>query len=176
MVDLGESIYENAALPEKYWNPKEGKYNNSPIKMPGMVAGVSDGAIDEVTEKMQFIKLGLDVATNPEIITNTFNKIRKLKWEDVKKGVKNIVQSKIDKYANGGPIAYHEGGKDAVVVAAIIWGGSLVEDLKKNDTNLDNELEDEIKKQADEVVEMVGKYDWNLVRRYFKYIQTVTGR
>ncbi|HEY9049543.1 MAG TPA: hypothetical protein VIN08_26775, partial [Ohtaekwangia sp.] len=140
VVDLGESIYENAALPEKYWNPAAGNYRQSPIQMPGMVAGLSDGVLDEVTEKLQFVKLGLDIATKPEIITNAWHKVRNLKWEDIQKGAKDMAQGKIDKYAHGGPVAYHEGGKDVVMAASAIWGAFLVDKIKKEGDELGEEL------------------------------------
>lgn len=54
--DLGESIWETAALPENYWNRDKG-YDKANIHIPLTFAGVSDGVIDEVTGYPQLAKL-----------------------------------------------------------------------------------------------------------------------
>ena len=67
LSDLGTNVWENAALPENYWNEDEAGHKNSTIKTPALFAGVSDGVIGEITEYPQLIKLGYDVSTQTEV-------------------------------------------------------------------------------------------------------------
>ena len=48
LSDLGTNVWENAALPENYWNEDEAGHKNSTIKTPALFAGVSDGVIGEI--------------------------------------------------------------------------------------------------------------------------------
>jgi hypothetical protein len=157
VVELGENIYENAALPEKYWNDKDGKYTNSPVQMPGMVAGVSDGVLNEATESLQMIKFGLEVATKPEIITQTWEKVKTLKAEDVRKLVVGTVAGKADKYGQGGAVMYHEAGVDGVMVATMVIAG--VKNLKKAKDIIDK-VEDGVEKKADELAQVLDENVW----------------
>jgi hypothetical protein len=131
--------------------------------MPGMVAGVSDGVLDEVTEKIQFVKFGLDIATEPELLNQTWEKVQNLKWEQVKKAVQSLPKAIIgyENYAQGGQAAWHQGGKHAVVVAGAIWGGvKFMQNLRKKKAELGNEpdIEEAVREQADEATEQVGNW------------------
>src|SRR6218665_2205795 len=60
--NLGSSVWETAALPKEYWNRDDSKYDASTIHLPPALAGVSDAAVEKVTEYQQLVKLGYDVA------------------------------------------------------------------------------------------------------------------
>ncbi|MDJ1497235.1 DNA/RNA non-specific endonuclease [Cytophagaceae bacterium DM2B3-1] len=128
VVELGENLYEEAALPKKYWHETEAGFKESPIRVPAMAAGVTDGVIDEVTEKLQFIQFGLDIATDKDVISNTWNKVKQIRWEDVKAMAESLPGqlTGYDNYKQGGSVAWHQGGQHVVVVASSLWGGGLL--------------------------------------------------
>ena len=166
---LGGNVWEKAKLPENYWNPADGKHGGSKIKMPPLFTGLADGGIDMVSDYPQLIKLGLDVVTKEEVRTGLWNGVKGISPSSIKEMAVGAAKEKWDKYANASTqVTSHEAGFDAVGMASALVGGKLLETIA--------ETGKKIKKVANEVGELVGKYDWGLAKRYFKHIQEVTGR
>ena len=174
--ELGESVWENAALPENYWN-KDQNYNQSNIHVPPLFAGVSDGVVEEVSNYPQLIKLGYDVASKKEVREGLWNSVKNISTESIKNAATDFYEEKKNNYTSDKSyIVNHTVGKDAVQVASILMGGGAIKSLKNTTDNIHNGVKkvgNEIKEKS---IELVGKYDWNLVRKYFKHIQEVTGK
>jgi hypothetical protein len=124
LCDAGSAIWENSRLPETYWNQSSPKYKDYPLHVAPTFAGVSDGAIEEVTGIAQLVKLGVEVVTDKEKAQALWNSIKNISIANIKEAAIGAIKDKWDKYANSPDyITYHEIGKDGVQVASMIYGG-----------------------------------------------------
>jgi predicted ribonuclease toxin of YeeF-YezG toxin-antitoxin module len=113
------------------------------------------------------------MVTEPELAKQTWQQLAGLTPETIKKLIVDAAESKVDIYAKGGVIARHEAGADVVTV---VVATSVAYKLLKDGHELVKKSGKKGKEMAEETTELVGKYDWNLVRKYFQHIQDVTGR
>lgn len=160
IMDAGVSIYENAALPETYWNQSDAKYNGYPIHAPGTISGVADGVIDEVTEIPQLVKFGLEIATDKEKAVALWTSVKKINFSTVKNLVVEGVKGKWDKYVNDSVwVASHELGKDMVTVASTFAGGNFLKGKQMSDavSATGDGIGDAAEKGAKEAAENVEK-------------------
>lgn len=171
LMDAGVEIYEEAALPKTYWKQDEAKYGGYPIHGPPTLCGVGDGVIEEVTSIPQLVKLGVEVVTDKDKAIAIWNSVKKINLSSIKKAATGAIKEKWDKYANSPSyIGFHEAGKDGVQVVSLATGGGFVPYGRGNVSDAVRETGEEIGRRA------VRQIDWNLVRRYFKHIEDVTGR
>lgn len=134
LMDAGVAIYENAALPECYWNQSNEKYNGYPIHAPGTISGVADGMIDQVTQTAQLVKFGLEIVTDKEKAAALWSSVKKINFSSVKHLVVEGVKDKWNKYVNDSIwVASHELGKDMVNVAATFNGGGFLKGKQMSD-------------------------------------------
>lgn len=162
ICDLGSEVWENAALPQDYWN-KDKEYNKSTIHVPPTFAGVGDGVIEEVTDVPQLVKLGYDVATKEEVRQGLWKSVKNISVASIKKAAVNFYEEKKANYTSDKSyIVSHTVGKDGVQVASIIIGGGF---LKKGADALEEGVEETgetIKKKVDDV-------DINDVEKFIPY-------
>jgi TANFOR domain-containing protein len=126
LMDAGTSIYENAAMPETYWNKDDKKFPGYPIHGAPTMCGVGDGVIGEVTEIPQLVKFGLELATDKDKVVGLWNSVKKITPASIKDAVVEGAKNKWDKYANSPMyITTHEVGKDAVAVFTMISGAGI---------------------------------------------------
>lgn len=152
--DLGCSVWENASLPEGYWN-KDKDYTKSPIHIPPTLAGVSDGLISEVTEYQQLVKLGYDLATKKEVRTGLWNSVKGISLSSIRDAsIKFYEEKKANYTSNKNHIVYHTIGKDGVQLVTTIIG---VGAIKSAATKIDDGIEDVGKRIAKEAREKVTK-------------------
>ncbi|CAI9429303.1 hypothetical protein MSHRCOH1_03745 [Candidatus Ornithobacterium hominis] len=155
--ELGNSVWETAALPKSYWNEDgEFKYNEAKIHMPPAFVGVSDGVIEEVTSYPQLIKLGYDVATKEEVRTGLWESVKGISIETIKDAAVDFYEEKKANYTSSKPyIVQHTVSKDAVQVASMLMGGGLSGGLKKGAKSVDDAVGKagrEILSEIDDVV------------------------
>jgi hypothetical protein len=149
--DLGGNVWQNAKLPANYWNPADGKHGSSKIKMPSLFTGLADGGINMVSDYPQLIKLGYDVATKAEVRSGLWEGVKGISPSSVKDMAEGAMKEKWDKYANASPqVTTHEAGFDAVGVASVLVGGSLIATIA--------ETGKKIKKAIDTKKLDLGKY------------------
>jgi len=121
--NLGSSVWETAALPKGYWNRDDSKYDASTIHLPPTLAGVSDAAVEKVTEYQQLVKLGYDVAAKEEVREGLWNAVKNISPDNIKKAFENFYEEKKANYtSNKKHIVRHTAGKDAVTVTFAVWG------------------------------------------------------
>ena len=106
-----------------------------------------------------------------------WNSVKNISIESIKNAAIDFYEEKKNNYTSDkSDIVNHTVGKDAVQVASILMGVGTMKSLKNSTDNIHNGVKkvgNEIKEKS---IELVGKYDWNLVRKYFKHIQEVTGK
>ncbi|PGH38963.1 MAG: hypothetical protein CRN43_11975, partial [Candidatus Nephrothrix sp. EaCA] len=121
--NLGSSVWETVALPKGYWNKDDSKYDASTIHLPPALAGVSDAAVEKVTEYQQLVKLGYDVAAKEEVREGLWNAVKSISPDNIKKAFENFYEEKKANYtSNKKHIVRHTAGKDAVTVTFAVWG------------------------------------------------------
>ncbi|MBP1618616.1 MAG: hypothetical protein H6Q14_2443 [Bacteroidetes bacterium] len=157
IADLGQNVWENAALPENYWNRDKG-YNNSTVHLPPTFAGVGDGVIDQVTQYPQLIKLGYDVATKPEVREGLWKAVKNISVESMKNAAVDFYEKKKADYTSDKSyIVCHTVGKDGLQVASLLIGaGGLKSAVKEVDEGVEKagkeiitEVDDALIKQID---------------------------
>ncbi|WP_336686037.1 fibronectin type III domain-containing protein [Chryseobacterium bernardetii] len=158
LSELGDNVWEQAALPKKYWNEDEGS-KKSNVQMPALFSGVADGVIGEITEYPQLIKLGYDVSTKSEVRQGLWNSIKNISPESIKNASLEFYEQKKANYTSSKSyIVNHTVGQDGVTVVSIVMGAGF---FKKGADGLKDGIEDTgekfIKKETDEVVEVLGK-------------------
>ncbi len=168
--ELGESVWENAALPENYWN-KDQNYNQSNIHVPPLFAGVSDGVVEEVSNYPQLIKLGYDVASKKEVREGLWNSVKNISTESIKNAATDFYEEKKNNYTSDKSyIVNHTVGKDAVQVASILMGGGAIKSLKNTTDNIHNgvkkvgnEVKEAVKKKLDKIDEFMKTPDFEKI-------------
>jgi len=160
--ELGESVWENAALPENYWN-KDQNYNQSNIHVPPLFAGVSDGVVEEVSNYPQLIKLGYDVASKKEVREGLWNSVKNISSESIKNAATDFYEEKKNNYTSDKSyIVNHTVGKDAVQVASILMGGGAIKSLKNSTDNIHNG----VKKVGEEIKKVKVKKIFNSAQEF----------
>lgn len=112
--DLGESVWENAAMPKSYWNKDEG-YDTATIHVPPTFAGVGDGVIEEVTNYPQLVKLAYDVSTKKDVRNGLWESVKGISVETIKDAAVDFYEEKKANYTSDKSyIVQHTVSKDAV--------------------------------------------------------------
>ncbi|WP_164126142.1 hypothetical protein [Sphingobacterium luzhongxinii] len=146
---LGASVWENAALPEDYWNEEQGS-KTSAIRMPATFVGVSDGVIDEVTSYPQLAKLGYEVASKPEVRNALWESVKGISVETIKDAAIDFYEQKKANYTSDKPyIVQHTVSKDAVQLASIFIGGGGLKNAVKNVDEGVDDVGKKVKKAID---------------------------
>jgi len=152
--DFTKQIVNTAKVPEEYWDDTKPEYKTSPVNVPALFCGAGDQGLENATELVQLLDLGLTMATEPETASQMWSSIKNIKWQDVQKLAGSATG--YDNYSKGGCFAKYQGGKHAVVIAVGI-GAVVGKSLKTILSKLDEGVEGAIKKADDDLVEAVGK-------------------
>ncbi|GHT71694.1 hypothetical protein FACS189455_4110 [Bacteroidia bacterium] len=127
LCDAGMAIYESSKLPESFWNKDNAKYNGYPLHTPSTVAGVSDGAIEEVLSIPLLVKFGVEVITDKEMAKSLWESVKNINVESIKNAAVDFYNKKKDQYTSDKPyIVGYTAGYDAVQVATIVSGGTAI--------------------------------------------------
>ncbi|MDR1938732.1 MAG: fibronectin type III domain-containing protein, partial [Tannerellaceae bacterium] len=152
LCDAGTSIYENASLPEIYWNQSNERYKEYPLHTPPTFSGIADGAIEEITGTAQLVKLGLTIVTDKEVAQGIWESAKNITFSSIKEAATGAIKDKWDKYANSPDyVTYHELGKDGVAVASMLYGGFAAKGKKLSEAV--EESGNLVKKKADDILE-----------------------
>ena len=176
ICDLGSNVWENAALPENYWNQDNKGFKDSNIHLPPTLSGVSDGAIGLVSDYPQLIKLGYDVATKEEVRTGIWTAVKNITPSSIVNAATGAIKDKWDKYANSKPfVTSHEVGKDGVAVVSAMMGASFItggEDaLESSVKKTGDKVKDAIQKKLDDIEKYFNTKEWadRVADRFGKY-------
>ncbi|WP_288446739.1 fibronectin type III domain-containing protein [uncultured Chryseobacterium sp.] len=158
LSELGDNVWENAALPRSYWNEDEGS-KTSNVQMPALFSGVADGVIGEVTEYPQLIKLGYDVSTKSEVRQGLWNSIKNMSPESIKNASLEFYEQKKANYTSSKSyIVNHTVGQDGVTVVSLAMGAGF---FKNGTDGLKDGIEDTgeklIKNELDDSLEKIIK-------------------
>ena len=157
LSDLGTNVWENAALPETYWNEDKGS-KASNIRMPALFTGVSDGVIGEVTQYPQLIKLGYDVATKPDIRNGLWESVKGISVETIKEASVDFYEQKKANYTSDKAfIVQHTVSKDAVELASLFMGGGVAKGLKNATDKVEDGVDIAAKRIKKEALEKARK-------------------
>ncbi|WP_314243203.1 fibronectin type III domain-containing protein [Empedobacter tilapiae] len=178
--DLGESIWETAAMPKEYWNKNEG-YDKANIHIPPTFAGVSDGVIDEVTSYPQLAKLAYDVSTKQEVRNGIWNSVKNISPSSVYASAESAVKNKIANYnfSDKPYLGYHEIGKDGVQVVSMAMGAGFfkkgADALEEGTKDVAKKIEKEVKKDIEKA--FLNNIDnvINNLKKNAKYVLEGTG-
>jgi hypothetical protein len=117
-----QSGYVNA-FPETFWNQDNSKYKDYPMHTPGTVAGISDGAIEEVLSIPLLVKFGVEVITDKEMAQGLWESVKNINVESIKNAAVDFYDKKKEQYTSDKPyIVGHAAGYDAVQVATMVSG------------------------------------------------------
>src|SRR6218665_1031787 len=131
--NLGSSVWETAALPKGYWNRDDSKYDASTIHLPPTLAGVSDAAVEKVTEYQQLVKLGYDVAAKQAVRAALWNSVKNISPESIKNAAVNFYEEKKRNYTSDKSyIVRHTVAKDAVAAVSFFIGGKGLKTVAKD--------------------------------------------
>lgn len=160
--ELGDNVWENATMPEEYWN-KDTNYNKSNIHIPPTFAGVGDGVIEQVTDYPQLIKLGYDVSTKSEVRQGLWGSIKKITPTSVYIMAQKGIKEKTSKYnfSDKSYIGYHEVGKDGVTVVSMAMGAGF---FKKGTDGLKSGA----KETAETIAQKVERKSWKGAANIFE--------
>ncbi|MBF7093605.1 hypothetical protein IUY40_18905, partial [Flavobacterium sp. ALJ2] len=181
ICDLGSNVWENAALPENYWNQDNEGFKDSTIHLPPTLSGVSDGAIEIVSSYPQLVKLGYDVATKEEVRTGIWVAVKNITPSSVYSMAEGAVKDKISKYnfSDKPYLGHHEIAKDGVAIVSMVMGGSFI---TKGDDALEKGTKEVGKKVEKEVAEGLRKVfvknldeTLNKLKQKAKYVLEGTG-
>ncbi|MDR1526048.1 MAG: AHH domain-containing protein, partial [Dysgonamonadaceae bacterium] len=125
LSDLGNAVWNDAALPQEYWN-QDKEYKSSTIHTPSLFAGISDGVIEEITAYPQLIQLGYNIATQKEVRQELWNSVKNISVESIKNAAVDFYEAKKANYTSEKSyIVNHTAGKDAVQVVTMLSGGTV---------------------------------------------------
>ena len=153
--NLGSSVWETAALPKEYWNKDDSKYDSSTIHLPPTLAGVSDAAVEKVTEYQQLVKLGYDAATKEKVREGLWNAVKSISPDNIKKAFENFYEEKKANYTSSKKhIVRHTAGKDAVTVTFAVWGAvaAITNAVKKTGEVIGEKVAKEAAKDGTKII------------------------
>jgi hypothetical protein len=155
--ELGSNVWENAALPENYWNEDKGS-KTSNVRMPALFTGVADGAIGLISDYPQLIKLGYDVATKSEVRRGLWDGIKSITPGKIYDFAEGAVKDRISQYnfSDKPYLGYHQIGKDGVIVVKMVAGGGLVSGIKDVGEKFSKKAVKKVFKDAEELVKDIA--------------------
>ena len=150
-------------MPEEMWNPDHEIYDQVPVHIPPIGAGLTDGVIDEATGIAQLFSLVIDYSTDERVKRKIDSTLTELDTDAVIQYAEKFIDNRSELYETG---TYHQieyqSGKDVVTAVTIITGakalkesaefiGDLVGGIKKNVDKL------KVFKNVDELVSSIVK-------------------
>jgi hypothetical protein len=178
------SLFSNCLFTDgntSYWSQDNPKYNDYPLHTAPTFAGVSDGAIEEITGTAQLVKLGLEITTDKEKATALWESVKNINFSAVKEAATGAIKEKWDKYANSpNYITYHEIGKDGVQIASLLYGGfatkgkKLSEAVEESGDIIGKRIRKFTQKEIDDYVNLATKNPEAKKVMLGKYVEDAT--
>ena len=137
-----------------FWDDTKPEYKTSPVNVPALFCGAGDQGLEEATELVQLLDLGLTIATEPETASQIWTSIKNVKWEDVKKLAGSATG--YENYAKGGCYATYQGGKHAVSIAMIYFAVTKAKSISTILSDLDENVK-KAGKSIDDIAEMLAR-------------------
>lgn len=167
-IKATKEFLQDAEIKPKYWNSQDADYSNNWINTPPTLSGCGNGVIEEVKEIPQLVVLAAEIATDKNVRDTLWNKFKGLTIDKLKTAALDAINNWTDTYAQGGDPAWHQGGKDAVMVFSMLSPAGL---LKNTDDAIEKNLDDittKVKKKADEVTEGARDIIFSSAREYVR--------
>jgi hypothetical protein len=139
VIKVTKETLAQVKVPVPMWDTKQPKAY--PFNLQSTVAGIGDGVVDEFKSIPDLLLMGLSLFDKQER-DGLVNALGSINLQTLQK----MFKDKGIKYAQGGDVAMHEGGYDAVQIASMFWGGAFTKGGKATKT-------------AGEVDGFVGKVD-----------------
>ncbi|MBL7932504.1 MAG: TNT domain-containing protein [Bacteroidia bacterium] len=145
-VSATREFIEQAKITEKYYNSAAQEYPENWVNTPPMLSGVGNGVIEEIKEIPQLVFLACDIATKEEVRTRIWNGLKGLNLDKIKKAASSTLSNWTDTYSQGGDVAWHQGGKDGVMVFSMLSPMGFVKNA-----------DDALSKNVDDVADNIRK-------------------
>ncbi len=123
VIKVTKETLAQVKVPVPMWDTKQPK--TYPFNLQSTVAGIGDGVVDEFKSIPDLLLMGLSLFDKEER-DGLVQAVSSINLETIK----GMFQEKAAKYTQGGDVASHEGGYDAVQVASMFWGGALTKGKK----------------------------------------------
>lgn len=146
VVHDAATFIQEAQIPEVYYDDKNPGHAKNWVNTPPLLTGVANGVIEEIKDIPVLVAFGADIAMNPKTRQDLKAGLSKLTSLDgIKAAAKSSLKGWTDKYAQGGDKAWHQAGKDGVMVFSAVKAGALFFGAFK----------DGIEKHTDEIADVV---------------------
>ncbi len=155
-IKAGKELIEQAEIKPHYWNSTDAGYANNWVNTPPLLSGVGNGVIEEIKEIPQLVFLTADIATNKQTRDKIWEGFKGLTLDKVKTAASSTLNNWTDTYAQGGDPAWHQGGKDGVMVFSMLTPMGFIKNA-----------DDALSKNTDDVVGSVRKKSDNLLWKTF---------
>ncbi len=142
----GREFIEQAQITPKYYNSANKDYSNNWVNTPPLLSGVGNGVIEEVKEIPQLVFLACDIATKEQVRTSIWEGLKGLTLDKVSAAAGSMISNWAGNYTQGGDGAWHQGGKDGVLIFTIL-----------NPAGLAKGADDALGKNLEEVADRVRK-------------------
>lgn len=139
VIKVTKETLAQVKVPVPMWDGNQPK--TYPFSLQPTVAGIGDCMVDELKSIPDLLIMGLSLFDKQERDA-LISGLQSINLETIKR----MFEEKRAKYAEGGDVAMHEGGYDAVQIASIFWGGAFTKGGKATKT-------------AGEVEGFIGKID-----------------
>ncbi|MFZ5972943.1 MAG: hypothetical protein ACOYXA_15255 [Bacteroidota bacterium] len=149
VIKVTKETLAQVKVPVPMWDKQQPK--TYPFNLQSTVAGIGDGVVDEFKSIPDLLLMGLSLFDKQEreaLITA----VSSIDLQTLQA----MFEEKAAKYTQGGDVAAHEGGYDAVQIASIFWGGALTKGKKATETT--NAVKDVAKKYILDIPAPVGKF------------------
>jgi len=182
VIKVTKETLAQVKVPVPMWDRQQPK--TYPFNLQSTVAGIGDGVVDEFKSIPDLLLMGLSLFDKQErdaLITA----VSSIDLQTLQA----MFEEKAAKYTQGGDVAAHEGGYDAVQIASIFWGGALTKGKKATETT--NAVKDVAKKYILDIPAPVGKFRqligksgntfraadfWKKIDPNFKYFTSSDGK
>jgi hypothetical protein len=126
VIKVTKETLAQVKVPVPMWDTKQPKAY--PFNLQSTVAGIGDGVVDEFKSIPDLLLMGLSLFDKQER-DGLIKAVSSINLETIK----GMFKEKAAKYTQGGDVASHEGGYDAVQIASMFWGGALTKGKKATD-------------------------------------------
>jgi hypothetical protein len=142
-IKATKEFIQDAEIKPSYWNNANPNYANNWLNTPPLLSGIGNGVIEEIKEIPQLVTMGAELATSSEARGKLWTSLKGLSLSKIKNAASSTLNNWTDTYAQGGDPAWHQGGKDGVMVFSML---TPIGFLKNVDDALSKNIDDAAKK------------------------------
>lgn len=150
-IKATKNFIQEAEIKPRYWNTADPDYANNWVNTPPLLSGIGNGVIEEIKEIPQLVTMGAELATSKDARDKLWTSLKGLSLNKIKNAASSSLNSWVDTYSQGGDPAWHQGGKDGVMVFTALTPAGF---LKGADDALGKNIDDavgKVKKKDDEI-------------------------